>query len=270
MAALDFSAQMGLVQRGAVLRPLVEMYIEEATSLHFPATTKSDLIARDPDGWFHPSTHPTWTVRALWLYLRHPERLVPKKFGYSAKLAVSFGVNTHNWIQHLLGEMGLLPAHLQVCSICPPGSHCHEPGMQHQPSRTRTHLDGLLSLPGCEPGSDVFEFKTTGDQTWPARMRLSELVDLDLDCLIKAWPEYRVQVNEGMRISGRRRAILLLMVLGNPFDLREFHVPFDQALADETTEKYLTATDAALRPAPPACGCGNDWRRCPARKDCDR
>jgi hypothetical protein len=69
-------------------------------------------------------------------------------------------------------------------------------------------------------------------------MGLKDVKDMDLEFFRDKWPQYWAQGQECMRLSGLRQYIFLFFTLGNPWDTREFHIPFDPEFAAETEAKY--------------------------------
>ncbi len=49
----------------------------------------------------------------------------------------------------------------------------------------------------------------------------------------------------GLRLTGLRKFIVLFQGIGNPWDLREYHVTFDPVAAYEIECKYLNALQHA-------------------------
>lgn len=268
LADLDFGDMIRQSRRGCVLKPLVLNFIETATELEVPGLDKRDLGARDPDGWFHPSTHPLWSERALYEYLAHPDRLVKRRFDYAAKMSVTAGSAMGVLFQSVLEKMGVLPRELQACASCPPAADCREPSWVDEDAGSRGHGDGVLVLPG-DGDRRLLELKSTGDNSWVSSKRLRALDDREDEAFAETWPEYWAQVQEYLRLSGLREAIVLLVVVGFPWDLREFHVTYDRRAAGETRDKYLRVRQAVADQQPARCGCSTSERKsCPARAAC--
>lgn len=268
LAGLDFGEMIRQTRRGCVLKPLLLNFIEQADELEVPGLDKRDLGARPPDGWFHPSTHPLWEERALYEYLAHPGRVPPRHFDYAARMAVTFGSSGHLFFQHVLDKMGLLPRDLQACATCPPAARCQEPSWVDEEAGSRGHGDGVLALPG-HAGEDLLEVKFTNENTWGGARRLAKLEDRDDEAFARTWPDYRAQALEYQRLSGRRRTVVLLGVMGYPFELREFHVVYDRHAANGVRDKYLRVRQAVADQRPPRCGCAAKERAgCPGRAGC--
>lgn len=80
--------------------------------------------------------------------------------------------------------------------------------------------------------------------------------------------DYYAQAQEYLRMSGRRRMIVLIVSLTYPFNMREIHVAYDHAFATATREKYLRVREAVKSGTPPRCICGPQSKTCPARAVC--
>jgi hypothetical protein len=251
IAGIDFRRAMREVAQGLLVKPILENYLEQATSIRFPGVPKRELGSRPPDGWFHPSTHPTWCRRALYVYQVHPGRVPAERMAYMNVLSVTVGTAMHGLDQWCLAQAGVLPKELQRCTV---DERCRlgEPGFLDERTRTRTHADGLLALPGRIPGQDLLEIKTVGES---AAIRARHLRDLDLDLFRQLWPKYYAQANEVQRVSGRRQTVYLIQDLGYPWTMREIHQPFDRELAARTEEKYLDVLQAVADQRPPAHSC---------------
>jgi hypothetical protein len=81
-------------------------------------------------------------------------------------------------------------------------------------------------------------------------MGLSKVRDMDLGEFRERWPHYWAQMQECMRIRGLRRYIVFFVTLGNPWETREFHIPFDPEFAAETEAKYLAVLSHVERKVP--------------------
>lgn len=263
----DFLLGIRDARRGLVLKPLVHNYLFDASfpdfSMHFP---KAEMH-RDPDGWFHPSTHPTWPATALYHYLVHPDRVADEQIAYMGALSITVGKAMHGFVNMVLREIGVLPAELNDCKTCPEGQCPQdgtEPGVVDEEVGSRGHLDGLLDLSSLgvppEMESPSFEFKTTNER------RIRSIEDLDAEAWRKAWPHYWAQVQEGMRLSGRSRCVVLMMNMGYPWALREFHVEADRGWQLALRAKYADVRQAVADQRPPTC-CGA-YRGCPSGPLC--
>lgn len=255
LAGLDFRSAIRDAQKGLLVKPIIHNYLFDAKFPDFAIHFKNHQMEREPDSWFHPSTHPLWTPRQLYFYLTQPHLLVAEKKNYMGTLSVTIGTAMHGFVEVCMEDAGIRPKDLNRCTVCPPEKNCPEPGVLDEEAGSRGHMDGLLDLSALSVPSEVyeqpiFEFKTTND------MKLSKIDDLDLETYRTKWPVYYAQNQEYMRMNGRRMTIVFFMAMGYPWQMKEFHVPYDQAFAQSVRNKYLDVRQAAAdQQAPTAC-CG--------------
>lgn len=247
----NFRRLLTEVDRGAVLIPLLHSYLYDAKfPKDFSVRFSNHKMHREPDGWFHPSTHPAWPARKLWLYHRHPGASTGEVMEYMGTLSVTIGTAVHSFIQMCLEDMGLLEMSVRMGKKKPVVSAEHY--VEDPELRSRGSMDGILKLTMPQyPGLDrqLFEFKTSN------LMKLSKIDNLDLDAFINTWPGYYLQVQEYMRMSGLQVAVVLFMAMGFPWELREFHVPADPAVARDLKAKYTLAIGPEM--PQPCCGPGS-------------
>lgn len=266
LAGFDFSRAMRDAQQGLVLKPILHNYLYDAKFPDFAVHFKNHEMERAPDGWFHPSTHPLWEARMLYHYLANPHLMVAEKKEYMGTLSVTIGSAMHGFIQMCLEDAGVLPKELQACEVCPAGVPLHEPGVIDEEAGERGHMDGLLdlsriSLPTPDLAWPVFEFKTSN------MMKLSKVDDLDLEAYRAKWPDYYAQNQSYMRMSGRRYVVVLFLGMGYPWEMKEIHVPYDPAFAQQVRAKYLAVRQAVADQRPPEVCC-NKVKSCPAGRIC--
>lgn len=267
LAGLDFRHMVRDVSAGLVVKPILHNYLFDASFPEFSLLFPKQKMARAPDGWFHPSTHPTWTDRQLYYYLTQPELMLVEKLEYMSTLSVTVGTAMHGFIEMCLTDAGIRPLALQACTMCPPDRNCKEAGVMDEESRSRGHMDGVLDLAHLHHQFDedqpVVEFKTTNS------MKLRKFKDNDVEAYRKAWPEYYAQIQEYLRLSGKRMAVVLFMSMGYPWEMKEFHIPFDRAFANAVREKYLSVIDLAEKTKQPSyTRCCGKPKSCPARAVC--
>jgi hypothetical protein len=256
---MDLSAAMRGINDGLVFKPVLMHYLATAPELHWPEMLPRDFGVREPDGYFHPSTHPGWSLTQLYDYLVTPDRLQPERFDYSTRMSLLFGVAAHLFLNEVSRKAGLLPPELQACVICPPEDDCQEPSFLDPLTGERGHADGRHSA------DDLVEFKTSSDH------RIRRLQDLETDLFLEyteAWG-YRQQAWRYQRAFGAKRTIFLVWMTGSPWDIKEFHHYYDPDADDEVTEKFLTAQVAADERRRPPCSCvRSDLLLCPSRDIC--
>lgn len=231
---------------GCLVKPLFYQWVmaAEATSLNLLVDRP---VQRKPDQWFHASQHPLATHRELWLWLAG--RTAPEDMGYTSKMAVMFGSLSHAVFEAFLDWMRASePLPEGECPACgkprrplrarPSNAYCTEHGFIHRETQSRCHLDAILNLGGERYG---FDLKTI----WPLGLR--GVKDMDLAVFREKWPRYWAQMQECMRLSGLRQYIVLFLTMGSPWELREYHIPFDPEFAAATEEKYRKVLDCWRR-----------------------
>lgn len=262
----DFSGSMRDLSRGLLVKPILHNYLYDARfpafDLHFP----KQEMERKPDGWFHPSTHPTMPARTLYHYLAHPETFPVEKKQYMSTLAVTLGKVSHEFTQMCLTDAGIRPEELQQCTTCDPRADCREAGVIDRDLGERGHVDGILDFTGYPNVPDektrvIWEFKTSNDNFG----RLSNIADLDIEAFRKKWPVYYAQQQSYLRMSGLAYSIVLMMEMTYPFVMKEFHIPFDIAFSTEVANKYRAVRQAVADQRPPLC-CGS--KGCPLAIPC--
>jgi len=261
-ATANFARIVKGIGNGEVLIPLLHSYLYDATFPEdFSVNFRQHSMNRAPDGWFHPSTHPLWPARKLWLYARDPEAAVVLPKEYMGAMSVTIGTAVHSFIQMCLDDLGVLVMH----EVWEGDAWVRKPEYPYEDValHARGSVDGILKLtiPAYPESRQLFEFKTSN------LMKLSKIKNLDLDAFIKTWPDYYAQVQEYMRLTGLRVAVVLFMAMGYPWELREFHVPYNPAVAQDIADKYRLAMHTDM--PQPCCGPGSKTARaCEMRTVC--
>lgn len=229
MASPNFRRLIGDLKTGTVIKPLLDAYLNDANfrgiELMIEAQDPHDL-AHGPDGWFHPSSHPLVPARQLYYYLNNPESFMKEPLGIKGILSVTMGKLLHKFVQECLDDLGIM--------ISPTRANPEEPSTMDESTKSRGHYDGEVEVVvPTHPhlSRQLFEFKT---RTAAAKL----LDDLDLIGFKKKHPGYYAQVQEYMRMSGLQMAIVLMMQTGFPWELREFHIPYDPEFAESVADKY--------------------------------
>ncbi len=240
------------------LIPILYGYLE-AGKLPDPFTinVRGGTGDRPPDGWFHPSTHPTLTERQLYLYLTEPDQWEPEAFGYTLKMSALIGSVVHDIVETALDDLGwLVRPRRGACPVCglPQPGTCREHAVVDLKTGSRGHMDGLLETEG-------FEFKTA------MPFALTDIRNNDVERFKARWPYYYAQVQEYMRMSGLVSFKVLFWAMGNPWDMREFTIPADVAHQLKIERKYLSVREAVKHRQMPVPCCVPDSkqsRSCPA------
>lgn len=212
--------------------------------------------AREYDGWFHPSTHSTWTARQLYYYLTAHQSFEREQVTPLFVLAVTQGKFWHEFIQRLLLDHGLL--------VPNPGTTRRDSMLKRaeirltdEELRRRGHADGRLS------DDELFEFKTMSDYKIKKIKTWEDVRDLE--------PGYYAQTQDYLDMAGARRMRYLIMSLASPFPMEEIVVPADREFQSAQRRKYRLAVSAApIGALPPACCAprSKEAKVCPARFVC--
>lgn len=236
------------IARGNVLTPILHTYLYDATYPEFAVHFRGGSSYRPPDGWFHPSTHPTMPARMLYYYIQG-KGLIPEPLEYMGALSTTMGTAVHGFVQMCLKDKGVLLD--------------DEVYVEHRETRSRGSMDGILQIAGW--GNGGFEFKTSNMQ------KLNGFTDNDVATFRKKWPNYYGQVQEYMRISGLRQFLVLFMGMGYPWTLKECHIDFDPVFAYGIETKYRSVLEHLDKGVPPEPCCApksKDAAACMARGVC--
>lgn len=271
-----FRRMVDMLDGGLVLKPKLDVYLNEARFPdEFSVVFKKAGLRREPDGFFHPSTHPGWTARQLYYYLTAPARMEAELLGYESRMAVTMGTAVHGFVEMCLHDMGVMIPLTGTCPAChrergTAEGQCGEYGAADPILGSRGHMDGNIeiNLRGTfwKPGLGGFEFKTTNPKAAGSR-----LADNDIEGFKATWPEYYDQVQEYMRISGLRQFIVIVAVLGYPWKMIEFQITLDPSHIHGIQTKYQVVRDHEKMGTPPdpCCGPGSKQAKvCPARAVC--
>jgi hypothetical protein len=213
------------VRQGNLIKPVI------AAALSDPTFQKFDIPVdgweeRPYDGFFHPSTHATWTVRQLYYYLVDPGSLYQERPNLLFVLSVTQGKFWHKFIQRILLENGILIK--------------DEVPILDEVYNRKGHADGELN------NGEIFEFKTASERVI-ARMKTAE--DLQREN-----PKYYAQTQDYLDVMGRDYMRYFIMQLSAPFAMEEFVVPADKEFQQKQRDKYEEALSAAkYQWTPDAC-----------------
>jgi hypothetical protein len=262
--------RVGALGSDLVLIPLIENAVQQcAFPRDFVVRLHSYSAKREPDGWFHPSTHPTMDERKLYYYLAQPDKWDEPEWDYGPRMSVLVGTIMHEVVQTVMIKMGLLVPPKGTCVCCgkPHGrgkGKCDEWGVRDDVLGRRGHMDGLLDIPGwCEPGDAIFDLKTCA----PPVIRSIESHDLDAFRL--KWPYYYGQAQEYMAMTGKAKALILFMAMSEGWVMREFTIPRDDLYIARLEAKYRVVRQHVEMGTPPPVACCSTRaaaRKCPATR----
>lgn len=262
--------RVGAIDNDLVLIPLIENAVQQcAFPKNFTVRLRAYAAKREPDGWFHPSTHPTMDERQLYYYLAQPDRWEESEFDYGPRMSVLVGTVMHEVIQTVMTKLGLLIPPKGTCVCCgrPHGKgpgKCDEWGVRDDLLRRRGHMDGLLDIPGwCTPGDGIFDLKTCAPPV------IRGVDNNDLEAFKIKWPKYYGQAQDYMACTGKQKALILFLAMSEGWQMREFTIPRDDLYIARLEAKYrrvLAHVDAGTPPPVACCPGGAKARKCPATR----
>lgn len=201
--------------------------------------------SRPPDGYFHPSTQSTWTIRQLALYLIAPHLVEQERMQVTGVFAITQGHFWHMFIQHVLKEEGILLK--------------DEIGFTDEEHRRRGHMDGLLEIKGETEG---LEIKTINPFKIKGISNEAELREKK--------PGYWAQAQEYLDVFNLPRMRFLFISPSYPFPMNEFTVnanPEHQARRRELYKGAIEIASQGRLPLPQG-GCCHKPETCALRKAC--
>lgn len=190
--------------------------------------------ARPFDGYFHPSTHSTWNVRQLALYLMAPHLLDEERMQVHSVFAITQGHFWHRFLQEILTEAGLLVQ--------------DEVPFKDEEHRRTGHMDGLLEINGHREG---LEIKTINQYKLPK-------ITSEADLIIQK-PGYYAQAQEYLDVFDLPQMRFLFISPSYPFPMKEFVVkanPEHQAHRREIYKAAIQISEATKLPLPEGGCCG--------------
>lgn len=265
----QFKKIVAAANGGLVVTPVLSNYLFLGKyPREFTVTFRNHSEQRRPDGYFHPSTHPQWTERQLFLYLTKPDLLIPTPLEVTGALSVTMGTAVHDFIEMCLIDAGVLVPPTGICVCCgrehgKKKGQCPEWGARDEETKSRGHMDGMLHV--ADFGHAGFEFKTTN------MMKIANIEDNDIEAFKVKWPAYYFQIQEYMRITGLTRFVVFFLGMGYPWTMKEFVVPRDEAHIFEVGQKYrrvLQYVQNGGMPDPCCAPRSKTARECPLRTAC--
>lgn len=242
LATPNFKRTLRDISNGKIVVPIISAALNRPRFKGFNVEVEG-WTPRPYDGWFHPSTHATWTTRQLYHYLLSGAEMVEEVPSLLFVLSVTQGKFWHGFIQKLLLANGLM---LQ-----------DEVPLKDKLHNRKGHTDGLLS------NGELFEFKTASERVIRKMTSVEELKEYK--------PGYYAQTQDYLDMSGYQRMRYFIMSLSAPFPMEEFVVEADPVFQQQQREKYRAAIEAAESGAEPefCCGFGSTQSKaCPTRFQC--
>lgn len=210
------------------------------------------------DGYFHPSTHPTWTEPMLYAYMSQDPRLIKEPFDPTSTIAVTFGSFMHTFVQKILVRADVLVKQPEVCDCGQKHQERAEVYLIDEEVKSRGHSDGVLVDQDWG-----FEFKSMNPNKI-GRLPNGEPTDhAVLKWFIEKCPVYYAQAQEYLRISGRKVMVVVIMSTSYPFEMREVHVPYVYQEATAVRDKFARVLQAVADQRKPECECSITKSSCP-------
>lgn len=135
----NFRRALTSIARGDLLIAPIKSYLYRPDFPEFEVKV-GGLGTREPDFYFHPSEHPAWGERSLYLWMTNPGLLAPEPMDPTAVLSMTAGSIWHSIIGHIVTDLGLVSA-LEVPVL-------------DEERRTRGKMDGVMTK-----GDEIFELK---------------------------------------------------------------------------------------------------------------
>jgi hypothetical protein len=238
----DFKKTLSNLSSGKIVIPIIRAALHRPSFDGFEVPVEG-WTPRPYDGWFHPSTHATWTVRQLWLYLTLGARIPLEEPELLFVLSVTQGKFWHSFVQKLMLDHGIMAK--------------DEVPLKDPVHMRRGHTDGLLD------NGELFEFKTASERVLMKIQTVKELKEYK--------PGYYAQTQEYLDIAGYQRMRYFIMTLAAPFPMEEFVVEADPGFQEQQRLKYRAAIEHAQTGEEPdfCCSIGSKTAKtCPTRYLC--
>jgi hypothetical protein len=218
MTELDFRNMLGAAKAGQVLIPAVHVALNNPDFVGFPVDVEP-FLPRGYDGRFHPSSHATWTVRQLYLYLVAPRLLGQERMPLTGVLAVTAGKFWHRFFQLLWLKTGHLIR--------------DEVPIVDKPTNRVGHADGVLA------SGEGLEIKTINE---------FQINKVDSEAVLKEKKfDYWCQTQDYLDCTGWEVMRYFLINPSYPFAMSEFVVKADHKHQAARRAVYLRALDLAER-----------------------
>lgn len=254
---------MGSIFKRLAERQLVAPYLENAfaadtwpdtytitvDSSPYYGLTDTDGESHDVgagDGYFHPSTHPLMPARELY-YRFHPNyagQVMPERRTFSNHMTLAVASALHATVQQQLDMAGILKRESEDWVDVREGvrgryvpKNIGEWEYVNEIQKCRGRADGILNHPA--EGEMVFEFKTMNSRAY-------KFCDV-------AKPSWEAQTNLAMDHYGVDEAVILLLELGWPWDMREFRVTRRDAVLEPIYAKWDYVRECIKTDTPPPC-----------------
>jgi hypothetical protein len=257
----NFSRTLAGLRQKQVIIPVLRAAFSDPSFKGFTVNVDG-WNERKFDGWFHPSTHASWTARQLALYLIHGEDVPLERPTMTFVAAVTQGTFWHNLTQRVLMQEGVLRRNPGTTGKDSIDAQCEIQLVDAEHNR-RGHADGRMAT--CD--DELFEFKTINDRS----IAKYDFATGEATLKEKNPFGYYSQCQDYLAISGMEKMRYFMMSLASPFPMVEFIVHADERYQAAQKAKYLEALEAAQTGSLPdaCCGVGSKMAKaCPLKDFC--
>lgn len=227
--SMDFSSMLLSAQDGDVLVPVVYRSLFDPTFKGYDVPVRG-WTSRAYDGRFHPSTHATWTVRQLYLYLTRPNLLTEERMELSSVLAVTAGSFWHEFLQYLWLDDGIM---IRQRPEVVNGVNPAEVVIRDEEVNVVGHADGELT------NGDVVEIKTIND------FQIHKITNEEI--LKEKKFEYWCQTQDYLAALQRETMRYFFLAPSYPYPMGEFTVRADKHYQRIRRSQYMRAMELADR-----------------------
>lgn len=248
-AKRTFKRMLKGAQQNEILVPVIRslLYAPDFDSFEVPVAGFTERLF---DGWFHPSTHPLWSEKMLYVYLTDHDMIEKEPFDPLGTMSVTQGNFWHSFFQNLLFHNGF------VRDSTPEGKSTHdrvELFVEDWDTNTRGSMDGVLNSDKLPIEFDEgLELKTMVSSKLSKCPRTSPTDPILLDWFREKCGVYYAQAQEYLRMSGLSVQRVIIIALEYPFEMIEIAVPFDQIFSQRVVEKYRRVIQAVADGVPPS------------------
>lgn len=247
-ATVNFQRVLSGLREDKVIVPVLRAALEAPDFVGFDVHVRGwQEGVREPDGWFHPSTHASWTARQLALYLRHGNELEPERPELSYVASVTQGSFWHHLVQRLLLEKQVLRRNPGTTAEDSIDAQC-EVSLVDSLHNRKGHADGRMAT--CD--DELFELKTMHPR------KIERFTDESV--LRKENPfGYYAQSEDYLDMAGLPKMRYLILGMAYPYVMQEFVVHADPIFQTAQRKKYREAIEAVQedRLPDPCCGLGS-------------
>lgn len=220
MSDPDFARTMSGIVANEVIIPRIHTQLFNAEfsgfDVHIPGWIEDKRIY---DGWFHPSSHSTWTVRQLYTYLVRHQVLQEERMELTSIMSVTRGKFWHMFLQRIMLDDGVLLE--------------DEVPIEDPETNRRGHADGKLIT------GELLEIKTINAFKVTKITNEAQLKELKFG--------YWTQTQDYLDCMGVEAMRYLMINPDWPFQMSEFVVRANEIYQARRRKEYLYAIEMALK-----------------------